>query len=76
LHANIYNVHSRFSIVSPDCYHSTPETLVLYPAANLTFLSQLAAVLRLTPIMIAVKLGFQPDTVVKRQRSGVTRFDL
>ena len=26
--------------------------------------------------MIAVQLGFQPDTVIERQGSGVMRFDL
>ena len=58
LHADIYKVHLRLSVVSPSDYHSTWEMLALYPVTNLTFLSQRAAVFRLTAIMIAVKVGF------------------
>ena len=49
--------------------------LVLYFVADLTFLSQASWRRGLTAIMIAMKLGFQPDAVVERQGSGVMRFD-
>src|SRR6516164_796829 len=50
--------------------------VALCSVVDLTFLSPVSDGFWLAAIMVAVKLRLQPDKIVKRQGSGVVRFDL